>query len=289
MQKISRLSLAVITAALATVPVQRATAKTIPSVRLPGSRSSMVRQHEIAVEEHYSFLRTPNDVRRLVEAGGLVPITDGDNYALSKVMFAYARPVVKSFLERFAAEYRDSTGSRLVVTSLVRPEVLQPRNASVLSVHPAGMAVDLRVPKDARARAFLERSLLGMERQQLLDVTRERRPAHYHVAVFPEAYQAYAAQQHMTLSLVAQGATRGTGAAAASLAPSTAPSAATTQPATQRSTTTMPAPAPVVMEHTDVVIAMPNRTLGLVLGLIALALGAVLLTHDMRMTGARGR
>ena len=95
MPQISRLSLAVIAAALAAVPMHRATAWTVVDVRLPGSRSSMVRQHEIALEEHYSFLRTPSDVRRLVESGGLVPIADGDNLALAtKVSFAYARPVV---------------------------------------------------------------------------------------------------------------------------------------------------------------------------------------------------
>jgi hypothetical protein len=162
---------------------------------LAGSPSSMVHQHAIAVEERYSFLRTPKEVSRLVAQGGLVPVADGENYALSKVSFPYARPEVKSFIEHFAAEYRAETGKRLVVTSLTRPEALQPPNAHKLSVHPAGMAVDFRVPTAAADRAFLERTLLGMERQGLLDVTREHTPAHYHVAVFAEAYRPYAARQ----------------------------------------------------------------------------------------------
>jgi hypothetical protein len=162
---------------------------------LAGSPSSMVHQHQIAVSEDYSFLRTPKDVQKLATAGALVPVTDGENLELSKVSYPYARPEVRDFVERFAARYREATGSRLVVTSLTRPESTQPRNAHKLSVHPAGMAVDLRVPTDSASRAFIESSLLAMERAGILDVTRERSPAHYHIAVFAEAYASYAARE----------------------------------------------------------------------------------------------
>ncbi len=81
------------------------------------------------------------------------------------------------------------------MTSLTRPEAKQPKNAHKLSVHPAGMAVDLRVPADGQARAFIERSLLEMERAGVLDVTRERSPAHYHIAVFADGFAKYAAKQ----------------------------------------------------------------------------------------------
>jgi hypothetical protein len=161
---------------------------------LAGSPSSMVRQHDVAVQEDYSFLRTPTEVRKLATAGKLVPLVENANLALSKVSYPFARPEVRDFVEHFAARYRDSTGSRLVVTSLTRPSSAQPRNAHKLSVHPAGMAVDLRVPADASARQFVERSLLEMEKAGVLDVTRERNPAHYHVAVFAEKWAPYAAR-----------------------------------------------------------------------------------------------
>jgi len=161
---------------------------------LRGSPSSMVHQHQVAVQEDYRFLRTPKDVEKLASAGALVPVTDNENLSLSKVSYPYARPEVRDFVERFAARYREATGTQLVVTSLTRPEVAQPRNAHVLSVHPAGMAVDLRIPADVAARSFIERSLLAMERAGALDVTRERSPAHYHIAVFAEPYARYAAQ-----------------------------------------------------------------------------------------------
>lgn len=161
---------------------------------LTGSPESMLRQHAIAVKEDYSFLRTPADVRKQEDAGRLVPVVDGRDFVLSNVSFPTARPEVLSFIEHFSAEYHAATGTRLVITSLTRPTTLQPKNAHKLSVHPAGMAVDFRVPADATSRAWLEKALLGMEKDGLIDVTRERTPAHYHIAVFAEPFLAYAAK-----------------------------------------------------------------------------------------------
>jgi len=187
MSKILRVFLV---AALATAPVMAARAD-----GLAGSPASMVHQHDIALKEDYSFVRTPKDVERLANAGALVAVTDNANLTLSKVSHPFTRPEVRDFVERFAASYRDATGTPLVVTSLTRPASEQPANAHKLSVHPAGMAVDFRVPVDSASRAFLERSLLAMERAGVLDVTRERTPAHYHIAVFAEAYAPYAARE----------------------------------------------------------------------------------------------
>ncbi len=153
----------------------------------------MVRQHAVAVEEDYSFLRTPADVQRYVAAGRLVPVEPTADYSLSGVSYPYTRPEVLSFIEHFAASYHAATGSRLVVTSLTRPLVTQPANAHALSVHPAGMAVDLRVPDDADNREFLEHALLSMENAGFLDVTREHHPSHFHVAVFKPAFEPYVA------------------------------------------------------------------------------------------------
>ncbi len=161
---------------------------------LSGSPASMVHQHAIAIEEDYAFLRTAKDVRKLEGEGALVAATSGEHYTLSKVSFPSTRPEVLSFIEHFSAQYHAATGTKLVITSLTRPTALQPRNAHKLSVHPAGMAVDLRVPADATDRAWLERELLALEKDGLIDVTRERSPAHYHVAVFAEPYLTYAAK-----------------------------------------------------------------------------------------------
>jgi hypothetical protein len=159
---------------------------------LRGSPSSMKQQHEVAVEEDLIFASKPSHVENLVDSGSLVAVEANDHFVLSKVSFPYARPEVLLFIERLAAQYHAENGAKLVVTSLTRPADLQPRNAHQLSVHPAGMAVDFRVPASVKGRVWLEKALLGLENARVIDVTREKNPPHYHVAVFPAQYLAYA-------------------------------------------------------------------------------------------------
>lgn len=171
---------------------------------LLGSPASMVHQHAVAVAEKYAFLRTPLDVARLAKDGELVEVTGDADLIMAGVSFPYARPEVRAFVRRFARDYHDSTGVAVTITSLTRPVALQPKNAHKLSVHPAGMAVDFRVPKTSAERAYLERSLLAMERSGLLDVTREKTPAHYHVAVFAAPMLQYLAGRDASDPIVAR-------------------------------------------------------------------------------------
>lgn len=162
---------------------------------LGGSPESMAQQHAVAVQSDYGFLRKPADVEHLVELGRLVELEGNGDYALSDVSFPYARAEVLTFIESLAADYHDEFGFKLVVTSLTRPTSLQPSNAHDLSVHPAGMATDLRVPADSVRRAWLEARLLALEDAGAIDVTREKHPPHYHVAVFAEKYLPIAAKE----------------------------------------------------------------------------------------------
>jgi LysM repeat protein len=161
---------------------------------LRGSKTTMVKQNRIAVDHDYTFLRNRGQVSKFVDMGLLVPVRGNANYELATLRHPYARPALKLFIERLAAQYKSACGERLVVTSLTRPLDEQPRNASDLSVHPTGMAVDLRVSKRASCRSWLERTLLSLERQGVLDAIREQRPPHYHVALFPSQYVAYVEQ-----------------------------------------------------------------------------------------------
>lgn len=157
---------------------------------LRGSRASLDRQNRQAREHDFTFLRRAPQVERFVDAGLLLPLEGGDHYRLHDVSFGVARPEVKLFIERLSAQYADSCGDPLVVTSLTRPASHQPANASPRSVHPTGMAVDLRVP-DPPCRRWLEAVLVSLERRRVIEATLERSPAHYHVAVFPDRYLAY--------------------------------------------------------------------------------------------------
>ena len=156
-----------------------------------GSRTAMRKQNNVAQKQDYTFLRTTTDVKRFVENGYLVPVGSTDALRLSGVSFPYARPAVKTFAERLASQYQSACGNKLVVTSLTRPLSRQPSNAHSLSVHPAGMALDIRVSDRASCRKWLERVLVSLEKKGVLEATRERQPAHYHVAVFPSAYFHY--------------------------------------------------------------------------------------------------
>jgi hypothetical protein len=184
------LSIAMVVAALAAPEVAVARERNGVAVTLSGSRASMLRQNRIAKEEQYSFLRTPTQVRTYVDRGRLVAFEGNADYAVI-ASYPYARPVVLAFVERLSARYREACGERLVVTSLTRPATRQPSNASPLSVHPAGMAVDLRVSGKPACREWLMAELLDLEDMGLLDATLERNPPHFHVAVFPSAFDGY--------------------------------------------------------------------------------------------------
>lgn len=178
--------------ALALAPGVAAADASAAASALGGSMASMVRQHRAAESEGLAFSRTEARVAALVADGALEPVLGNADYVvLSSVAHKVARPEVRLLIERLAAQYHAETGDPLVVTSLVRALDEQPANAHRLSVHPAGIAMDLRVPSRAGSRQWLERTLLALEREGVLDVTRERRPPHYHVAVFPAAYRAY--------------------------------------------------------------------------------------------------
>lgn len=176
---------------LALLAVPAAAAASTPTLR--GSHGSMIRQNTIARENDFTFVRTPAQVREWVQKGRLVPLPGNGDYSVIGASFPYARPEILTFVERLAAHYRTGCGEPLVVTSATRPLNRQPRNASDLSVHPAGMAVDLRLSGSGVCRSWLEGALLSLEGKGLLDVTRERRPPHYHVAVFPQAYAKFVA------------------------------------------------------------------------------------------------
>ncbi|MFW6079296.1 MAG: DUF5715 family protein [Gemmatimonadota bacterium] len=162
-------------------------------VTLEGSPASMVRQHEIARAVPYPFAETPGDLGALERTGELVRLEGNADYELADfVRHSQARAEVRIFVERLSAQYRAATGEKLVVTSLSRPASDQPGNSHDLSVHPAGIAIDLRVSRQAESRRWLEDTLLSLERRGVLDVTRESNPPHYHVALFPGAYMAHA-------------------------------------------------------------------------------------------------
>lgn len=158
---------------------------------LRGSRASLDLQNRMARQHDFTYIDTPNRVRYFADQGWLVRVQPNSDFELHAVSFPYARPEVELFIRRLANQYRRACREPLVVTSLTRPTTRQPRNASDRSVHPTGMALDLRYSWDRNCRSWLEDVLSSLERQGVLEATLERRPRHYHVALFPSPYASY--------------------------------------------------------------------------------------------------
>jgi hypothetical protein len=184
-----RISPFIVAACLALVPLCVRASDDV-TVTLRGSQASMLRQNGIAKKESYSFLRTSAQIRRFVSEGQLERVAGSEDYDVI-ASHPYARPAVQSFIDRLSSDYRSACGEKLVITSLTRPTSQQPRNASPLSVHPTGMAVDLRISRRASCSSWLKTELLRLEGLGVLDATQEHSPPHLHIAVFPSQYVAY--------------------------------------------------------------------------------------------------
>jgi hypothetical protein len=155
---------------------------------LYGSHESLLRQNLVAQQHGYAYLRTTQEVLQAIRDGDLVAVEGSGDLELAgdRVSFRYARPQVKAFLDQLAQAYHAACGEPLVVTSLTRPISRQPWNASPISVHPTGMAVDLRRSDRRACLQWLESTLLALEGEGMIEATREHWPPHYHVAVFPD-------------------------------------------------------------------------------------------------------
>lgn len=170
-------------------------AATTEAQSLRGSKASMDRQNRMAAVHDFTYIETPERVRYFASQGWLVPVKSTREFEVKRdVSFPYARPEVELFARRLGGQYQAACGERLVLTSLTRPANRQPRNASDRTVHPTGMALDLRYSWNADCRRWLESVLASLERQGVLEATLERSPRHYHVALFPRQYAAYVEQ-----------------------------------------------------------------------------------------------
>ena len=159
---------------------------------LRGSQSSIDRMYHHARAEDLPFYETSAGVRRAVASGRLVKLSSDDAMVLHAVGYPYVRPSTRMFVDRLSSQYMAACGEQLVVTSAVRPATRQPANSAERSVHPTGMAVDLRKPRNAKCLRWLRSTLLDLERENVLEATEEHSPAHFHVAVYPTQYTRYA-------------------------------------------------------------------------------------------------
>jgi hypothetical protein len=151
---------------------------------LRGSQESVEHLYLVARASGLQFHATVSSARRAVAAGEFVPLSGNNDYVpKSRMSLPYATPETRAYIEHLAAEYHSACGERLVVTSALRPMSKRPRNGSVKSVHPTGIAFDVRKPKRRLCRDWLRQLLLQHEREGAIEATEEFRPPHFHVVV----------------------------------------------------------------------------------------------------------
>jgi hypothetical protein len=166
---------------------------------LRGSHASVSLMYRRAVRGGLDFYETSSDVKRAVIRGALVSLNGNAHYRLADIGMPYVRPETKAFVLDLAADYHRACGAPLVITSATRPISRRLANSSELSVHPTGMAVDLRKPA-GRCRTWLRRRLLTAERRGVIEATEERNPPHFHVAVLPSRYERVASARSKSAS-----------------------------------------------------------------------------------------
>jgi len=181
-----QLSPATLRRVVAVVPLLLPASAALAAPSLQPTRAGLVRQSQGVRVAGLSYLENDQQVHDFMRRGLLVAVRGNDDYFIHPdVRHAAARPEVKAFVERLGRQYHAACGERLVVTSLVRPRNRQPWNSDPLSVHPTGMAIDLRISASSSCRRWLERTLLELEGDGLVEAARERVVPHYHVVVFP--------------------------------------------------------------------------------------------------------
>jgi LysM repeat protein len=165
---------------------QRRTRARYPN-ELRGSKESVQKMWDFATMHGLVFYQSPRDIDDAVSSGKLVPLEGDASYELTKgVGFSYATREARQFVASFAPQYLAACGSPLIVTSAARPKSRQPRNSNPYSVHPTGIAVDLRRPPAGPCQTWLRNALAELEEQGYVEATEERHPVHLHVAVLTE-------------------------------------------------------------------------------------------------------
>jgi hypothetical protein len=140
--------------------------------------------YDFAQAHHLPFYLTPTNVNDAIVRGSLVPLMGDATYDVARsVGYTYATPEARQFVIAFAPQYLAVCGKPLTVTSAARPVNRQPRNANPHSVHPTGIAVDLRRPSAGACLTWVRGALAELETKGIIEATEERHPVHLHLAV----------------------------------------------------------------------------------------------------------
>ena len=154
---------------------------------LKSSPESIGHMFLVALAGKLTFFPTVREVRESIANGLLVQLSGNDDYLVDEwVSFPYVLRETKLFLEHFALEYHLACRTQLVLTSGTRPVTPKLPNASPISVHPVGMAIDIRTPRNLGCRNWLDDTLIFSRAVGDIEANWEIAPPHYHIAILPQ-------------------------------------------------------------------------------------------------------
>jgi hypothetical protein len=159
-----------------------------------GCQTTSEQQFRYAVARQVPFLNTEAEYPAHVASGRLVRLEGPFVHVLARR--PYVLPSTAAFVNELATAYHSFGCGRLIIRDAFRLTTERPSNGSLYSVHPAGMAVDIRVNGiDEQCESWLTTYFLAKEAEGVVDATREywkmvRRQRvsnpHFHIVVPPE-------------------------------------------------------------------------------------------------------
>ena len=147
-----------------------------------GCQTTSEQQHHYAQKMQLPLMTTEAQYKERIASGYYVPFEGPYLHILAKR--PYALPSTVAFINEMAKEYQTTGCGKLIVRGALRLTTERPPNGSIHSVHPAGMAVDIRTNHIPPVCAeWLRTYLKQKEALGEVDGTHELKPEHLHVVV----------------------------------------------------------------------------------------------------------
>ena len=149
-----------------------------------GCQTTSEQQLQYALDHQLPRMTTEAEYQSRVDSGYFVRL-EGP-FLDVRARRPYALPTTVAFLIRMSQAYSAAGCGQLIIMDALRLTTERPVNGSVYSVHPTGMAVDIRtkyIPIECAdwLRAYVSQKEAAGE----VDGTQELRPEHLHVVVVP--------------------------------------------------------------------------------------------------------
>jgi hypothetical protein len=147
-----------------------------------GCQTTSKQQLQYAKGRQLPLMTTVAEYKERIASGYFVPFEGPYLHVLADR--PYALPSTVAFVTEMSVAYKAAGCGKLVVRDALRLTTERPKNGSIHSVHPAGMAVDIRVQYIKSECADWLRSYVRLkEAAGKVDGTHELKPEHLHVVV----------------------------------------------------------------------------------------------------------